>query len=137
VSLVLDSSLTLAWLFADESTPAVAAILDRVARSGAWAPSLWWLEVANSLQVGVRRGRITESFRDQTLADLGYLPIRLDPETAQHAWSTTLQLAVKHRLSVYDAAYLELALRLELPLGTLDEDLRNAADRTGVTLLGK
>jgi predicted nucleic acid-binding protein len=137
VSLVLDSSITLAWLFPDELTPAVTSVLDRVGKSGGWAPSLWWLEVANSLQMGVRRKRITAGFRDATLEDLKLLPIRLDPETAQHAWSSTLQLAVAHKLSVYDAAYLELARRLVLPLATLDEELRAAAKRMGITLLGK
>jgi predicted nucleic acid-binding protein len=137
VSLVLDCSLTLAWFFPDESTPAASSVLDRVGQSGAWAPSLWWLEVANSLQVGVRRRRITGKFRDTTLADLKLLPVRLDPETAQHAWGATLQAAAKHKLTVYDAAYLELAQRLTLPLATLDEDLRAAARKTGVPLLGK
>lgn len=81
--------------------------------------SLWWLEVANSLQVGVRRKRIAEKFCDATLADLSLLPIRLDHDTTQHAWNATLQLAAGHKLSAYDAAYLELASRLFLPLATL------------------
>ena len=70
MSLVLDSSVTLAWLYSDELTPATQQVLDRVTTAGAWVPSLWRLEVANSLQGGVRRGRISAEFRDAALTDL-------------------------------------------------------------------
>jgi predicted nucleic acid-binding protein len=136
VSLILDSSATLAWLYAEETTPAIRQVFELLIRGGAWVPSLWRLEVANVLEMGVRRGRYTVAFRQATLADLSLLPISLDPETDRQAWDATLQLAHQHRLTLYDAAYLELAQRRGLPLATLDGDLRTAAVAEGVHLLG-
>jgi predicted nucleic acid-binding protein len=136
VSLVLDTSATLAWIYPGEQTAAIANIFDRVTASGAWVPSLWRLEIANSLEMGVRRGRIDAAFRDATLADLELLPIQTDPETEKQAWRATLLLSTRHRLTVYDAAYLELAIRRGLPLATLDQELRAAATAESVTLLG-
>jgi predicted nucleic acid-binding protein len=136
VSLILDSSATLAWFYSDEATPAIHRVFELVLRSGAWVPSLWRLEVANILEIGVRRGRHDVAFRHATLADLSLLPISLDPETDRQAWDATLQLAHRHQLTLYDAAYLELAHRRGLPLATLDGDLRTAAIAEGVRLLG-
>ena len=136
MSLVLDSSVTLAWVYSDETTEPVRRVLDLIMVNGAWVPALWRLEVANILEMGVRRGRGDASFRDETLNDLGLLPISVDAETERQAWGATLRLAEKHRLTLYDAAYLELALRRAMPLATLDLDLRTAASAEGVTLLG-
>lgn len=136
MSLVLDCSATLAWVYGDETTEAVRAVFEAVASGGAWVPGLWRLEVANVLEMGVRRSRHDAAFRDATLADLALLPIRLDPETDQHAWSATARLAARHGLTLYDAAYLELARRRDLPLATLDQALRTAALAEGVPLLG-
>jgi predicted nucleic acid-binding protein len=99
-------------------------------------PSLWRLEIANVLELNVRRGRQGAAFRDATLEDLAELPIVIDAETDQHAWTATLSLAIDRRLTVYDAAYLELAKRRGLPLATLDDELRRAARAEGVHLLG-
>lgn len=134
--LVLDSSVALAWVYGDETTEAIRLVFKQITESGAWVPGLWRLEVANILEVGVRRGRHDSAFRDSTLADLALLPIQTDPDTDRHAWSTTVYLADRHRLTLYDAAYLELALRRELPLATLDRDLRVAAKAENVRLLG-
>jgi predicted nucleic acid-binding protein len=136
VSLVLDSSVTLAWLYSDELTDPVRTVFERVTASRAWVPSLWRLEVANSLHMAVRRRRIDAAFRDASLADLALLNLSADPDTDTFAWSTTLQLADRHALTLYDAAYLELALRLSLPLATLDQELRAAAKQAGLALLG-
>lgn len=136
MSLVLDSSITLAWVYGAETTEAVAAVFARVIESGAWVPALWRLEVANVLEMGVRKGRSDGAFRDGALADLALLPISLDPETDGQAWGATAKLAARHRLTLYDAAYLELARRRCLPLATLDRDLRNAALAEDVLLLG-
>jgi predicted nucleic acid-binding protein len=135
VSLILDSSATLAWVYREETTNAIQAVFSRLTENGAWVPGIWRLEVANVLEMGVRRGRHDAGFRDATLADLALLPIRLDPETDQHAWSTTVRLAERYRLTLYDAAYLELAERRALPLATLDRELRQAAKAAGVMLL--
>lgn len=136
MSLVLDSSITLAWLMPDEQTSAAQSVLDRVVASRAWVPSLWRLEVANSLHMAVKRRRIDPTFRDDSLADLASLNIHIDPDTGSFAWTNTLKLADAHGLTLYDAAYLELAKRLSLPLATLDGDLRKAAIASGVPLLG-
>jgi predicted nucleic acid-binding protein len=136
VTLILDSSATMAWVYADEANPAIRHVFDLVGDQGAWVPSLWRLEVANILEMGVRRGRHDAAFRDATLADLALLPVNIDPETDRQAWGATLQLAERHRLTLYDAAYLELAKRRSLPLATLDIDLRAAASAEKVSILG-
>jgi predicted nucleic acid-binding protein len=136
VSLVLDSSATLAWIYADETTDAVRQIFEIVAEDGALVPALWRLEVANSLTVAVRRGRIDVAFRDAALADLALLDITTDPHTDAYGWTTTLHLADRFRLTLYDAAYLELAHRRSVPLASLDEELRTAGRALGVPVLG-
>jgi predicted nucleic acid-binding protein len=137
MSVVLDSSVTLAWLCSDELTAPVTQVFERVTASRAWVPSLWRLEVANSLHRAVKRRRIDLEFRDASLADLALLNIGTDPDTDAFTWSTTLKLAEAHGLTVYDAAYLELAQRMTLPLATLDEELRSAGRAVGVALLGR
>jgi predicted nucleic acid-binding protein len=126
----------MAWVYSDETTEQVRRVFELLRPSGAWVPGLWRLEVANVLEMGVRRKRNDAAFRDATLADLAQLPIQVDAETDQHAWGATLHLAERHQLTLYDAAYLELALRRDLPLATLDEDLRRAANTEKVRLLG-
>jgi predicted nucleic acid-binding protein len=136
VSLVLDSSITVAWLYREEATKSIDGIFENLIEASAWVPSLWHLEVANVLQVGIRRQRHAADFRDRVLSDLSEFPIHVDPETHRQAWGTTARLAERYGLTVYDAAYLELALRRSLPLATLDEDLRTAAGAERVPLLG-
>ena len=135
MSLVLDSSAALGWIYLDEASETATAIFGLVADAGAWVPSLWRIEIANSLQNGVRRGRIAPGFRDTALRDLARLDVAIDPETDTHAWSATLGLAERYALTVYDAAYLELALRRSLPLGSLDNALCTAAARAGVAVI--
>ena len=137
MSLVLDSSATLAWIYGDETTAAIRAVFDRVAETGAVVPSLWRLEVANSLTVAARRNRVDLEFRRAALADLALLDIVTDQQTDGQAWSETLHLADQFRLTLYDAAYLELARRRKLPLATLDQELRAAAQATGTETLGE
>jgi len=137
VSLVIDSSAILAWVYSEETTEAVTEIFLRLKERGGWVPALWRLEVANVLQMNVRRGRHDTAFRDAALADLALLPISTDSETDRQACGTTLRLAERYRLTVYDAAYLELAQRRGMPLATLDRELRDAAFAEGVILLPK
>jgi predicted nucleic acid-binding protein len=136
VSLVLDSSATLAWIHAEETTPAVRQVFELLVKGGAWVPSLWRIEIANVLQMGIRRGRHDIAFQRATLADLASLPKRLDHLTDRRAWDETLQLAHLYGLTLYGAAYLELARRRGLPLATLDADLRTAATAERLPLLG-
>ena len=134
MSLVIDSSITLAWFFEDERTERADVVMRQVAKTGAVVPSLWRLEIANALQSALRRKRINAAFRDASIADLRSFPIAVDSETDHHAWGTSLTLAERCQLTLYDAAYLELAQRLRLPLASLDQDLRAASRALGVTV---
>jgi predicted nucleic acid-binding protein len=134
VTLVLDSSIALAWHFEDEQTEAVRAVLAEVAESGALAPGLWRFEVANGLQMALRRGRIDAALRDRALANLAALNVRIDDGCDVQVWSATVRLADLYRLTVYDAAYLELAQRSRLPLATLDLALAEGARGAGVVV---
>lgn len=136
MSLVLDSSVALTWCFEDEHTSATLDLLDQIVETGAMAPSLWPLEILNGLAMAERRARLDASRRHQLAGFLRDLPINLDPETASQAWTATALLAERYRLTLYDAAYLELAQRLDLPLATLDQELRVAGGALGLTLLG-
>lgn len=131
-SLVLDSSIALSWCLPDEG--GTNQIQQEMAGSGAIAPAHWPLEVANALLMAERRQRISTEFRNAALRDLAALPITLDAETSIRAWHETLRLADAYRLTAYDAAYLELAHRLALPLATLDAELRVAAQALGLAV---
>lgn len=135
MTFVVDNSVALAWCFEDEQTDAIAALLDRVTKTGGIAPQLWPLEATNGLLMAERRGRITVDQRRRLASFLQALPISIDDETASRVWTTTAQLAEQHRLTAYDAAYLELAQRLSLPLATYDKPLMVAAQNAGVALL--
>lgn len=137
MSLVLDSSATLAWIYPQETRPAVVEVFNQVIHNGAVVPDLWRIEIANCLTIAMRRSRMTAAERSESLSDLADLPITTDKDTGLHIWSDTLTLADRHNLTVYDATYLELALRLALPLATLDNDLRKAAQLEHVALMGK
>ena len=132
MSLVLDGSTTLAWIYQDEISDATRRVLALATESGAWVPSIWRLEVANALQTGIRRGRIDATYRDAALSDLALLDIAVDPDTDRYAWTSTLSLADRFRLTLYDAAYLELAQRRSLPLASLDPALCEVARALGV-----
>lgn len=136
MSLVLDTSITLARVFPYEWTPTILKLFREQIAYSAWAPELWKIEVANVLSLSVRKGRISKERRERILSRLQLLPIAIDSETGKHAWHATLELADRHRLTVYDATYLEMAIRRSLPLATLDRDLRQAAQAENVPLLG-
>lgn len=129
---ILDNSVTMVWGFDDEANPYAEAILDAMPSARAHVPVLWPLEVANVLLVGERRKRITPADAAKFLSLLGNFPITIDDETTRRAWSETLNLARAQAISVYDAAYLELAMRRGLPLATLDDKLKAAAASVGV-----
>jgi predicted nucleic acid-binding protein len=132
---VIDASVALSWIYTDEHSAASDALLARVAHHGAVVPALWRLEIANALQVGIKRKRIDAGYRDAAIRKLILLPIEIDPDTNDYAWTATLQLADKHQITIYDASYLELAIRRGLPLATRDEDLAAAVAHAGAILL--
>jgi predicted nucleic acid-binding protein len=135
VSIVLDGSVALAWQFEDEQTEPILLLLNRVVETGAIVTPLWRYEVANGLQIAIRRRRIDARHRDRALAYLAALEISIDQESETHAWSATIQLAERHGLTVYDATYLELAERRRLTLATLDEALARAARAEGIKVV--
>ena len=132
---VLDASFTLSWILRENPPPASDALLDRIAMHGAVVPALWRLEIANGLLVAMRRKRIDRSQRGTAIQSLRNLPLEVDQETDGRAWTDTLRLADLHGLTIYDATYLELALRRSQPLATLDRELMEAARESGVSLL--
>lgn len=135
-ALVLDCSATLPWVFGSEATPATNALLDTVSEGATvWVPNLWHLELTNVLLGAKRQGRIDEAGITGFLTALETFDIRVDAETANQAWSRTRALAESHQLTSYDAAYLELALRRNLPLATLDKKLAAEAKRSGLQVV--
>lgn len=134
---VLDCSMTLAWSFADEATPATEAMLAMARQAPVHVPSLWFLEVANVQLAAEKKGRATRAQNEAFLALLGLLDIREDRMPLAGIQPRIADLAREEKLTVYDATYLELALREGLPLATLDADLRKAAKRVGVELAGE
>ncbi len=133
MAFVLDASITACWAFQDEDHPDASLAFVQIRAKEAVVPCLWWFEVRNILVVNERRRRIAEADTAAFLLNLSRLRIRVDRVPEEGA---VLRLARTHRLSVYDAAYLELAQREGLPLATLDADLRKAAAGEGVALLG-
>lgn len=132
---VLDCSVTMAWVFADEATPLTDDLRDSLIDDIAVVPQLGPVEVANVLLVATRAGRIQARDWSRIHACLLALPIQVDPATHERALQSALPLAHRQKLSVYDAVYLELARRLELPLATLDKKLRSACRAAGVQTL--
>ncbi len=132
---VADASVAVAWVHPGQATAATERMLDAIAEGAAIeVPALWPLEVANALHVLVRRRKLTEADRQAAQRWLRALPLRVDHEMAALAFTTLSALAAEYGLSVYDAAYLELAQRRQLTLGCKDGPLRKAAVRHGVAI---
>jgi predicted nucleic acid-binding protein len=130
---VIDASTTACWVFSDESEPVADAARDQLIYDAAFAPSLWWFEVRNAMIVNERRKRIGEDDTVAFLAKLAVLPVVIDRSPHE---ADILTLARRHRLSVYDAAYLELARRRGEALATLDRKLAAAAAAESIALIG-
>ncbi len=135
MAFVLDCSVTMSWVFPDEANEATDALRESLVTNSAVVPVLWPIEVGNVLLVATRRGRITEDDWAGIREDLEALPIDIDPQSCDSVLHTVLPIAYEHSLSVYDAMYLELSLRLGLPLATLDGKLGTAAKAAGVEVL--
>ncbi len=136
-SFIIDCSITMAWCFADEATSEASEIQDRLATEAAVVPSLWFLEVANVLVMAEKRQRISADDSSEFLSLLSGLDIEEDTESSVRAFNELLPLCRDHGLTSYDAAYLDLALRKQVPLASLDDQLRQAAKALGLTVLGK
>jgi len=132
---VLDCSVASAWCFADEAAAELDAVLEEVRVNGGAVPAIWHQEIANVLLTAERRGRISETGATRSLHLLSLLPIRTDYADPERVRRDIVPLARAHRLMVYDAAYLELAIRTGVPLATTDRILAAAARTAGITVL--
>lgn len=133
---VLDASIALAWALPDETSHQADQFLRGVsAKDVLWVPALWWYEVANALILAERRKRLTEADGIQLKELYGMLSIRTDMIFGADTIERLRILAREYRLSAYDAAYLELALRKGVGLATLDLSLRSTAQKAGVKII--
>ena len=129
-SFVLDSSVTLSWFMPDEI--ANLELLDKTVKEGAIVPAIWVLEIGNILLCAERAKRLTTNQRHQAIYTLKDIYIKIDPINVEHTWLETMDLAAKYGLTVYDASYLELALRYSIPIATLDKSLKQASKLAGI-----
>ena len=139
MNFVLDNSVTMRWFFGDGKPQELAyagKVLDAMKGAIALVPVTWGLEVANVIAKAEAKALVMEARSRAFLEMLEGVDIEVDTATFAHALSDTLQLARRYKLSAYDASYLELALRLGIPLATLDEDLQKAAKKAGVKSFG-
>ena len=138
-ALVIDASITLSWLLPDEASTAAMAVRDHdlLSAEAVWVPAHWRLEVCNSLWMAERRKRLDATGVTQAADLILKLPVTTDPDTNDRAGRETLALARQHGLSVYDAAYLELALRRGAALASLDAQPRLVANKLGVNVVPK
>ena len=133
---VPDASVSLGWCFSDEATPYTDALLDRlIAGEEVAVPSHWPLEILNGVIQAKRKGRVTEQTVEGFLSSLISFQIVVDAEQGFLRLRAIRELAERHQLTSYDAAYLELAIRLGLPLATLDGALQRAARAENVALI--
>jgi len=132
--LIVDNSVVMSWCFKDESNQYADAILDSLEESTAVVPPMWPLEVVNVLLVAERRKRLSKADSVRFITLLTQLPITVEQEQPERMMKEILALAREHRLSSYDASYLDLAMRKGLPIATLDRGLRVAAKRTKVPI---
>ena len=139
MNFVLDNSVTMRWFFGDGKPQELAyagKVLDAMKVADAIVPATWGLEVANVIARAEAKALVTEARSGAFLEMLDGVSIEVDTATFAHALGATLQLARRHKLSAYDASYLELAIRRGIPLATLDEDLQKAAKKAGVKKFG-
>jgi predicted nucleic acid-binding protein len=131
---VVDNSIVMAWCFIDEANPYADSILECLSKREAVVPAIWPLEAGNVLAVAERKRRLDKASVTRFLELLGQLPLSYEAESANRMLRDILDLAREYGLSTYDASYLDLAMRLGLPLATRDEALLKAAKQAGVTL---
>jgi predicted nucleic acid-binding protein len=136
-SFVIDASMAMAWCFQDEATPSTKRLLERMGNETAAVPAWWYLEITNVLALAERRKRITPAKVAQFIALVESFDLEVDDQAPSRAFAHLLPLCRNHELTSYDAVYLDLVLRLQLPLASVDDDLRAAAKAVGVKVLGK
>lgn len=133
---VLDCSTTIAWILEDESSQSANTAFDALAIGRAWVPPLWRTETANAMRSAFRSGRCTEKQAVQKLSNLTIFDIHTSPyDLGKMESNQILQFAHQHDVTAYDAGYLYIAMQMQLPLATLDKNLRRAAKAAKVSLL--
>jgi predicted nucleic acid-binding protein len=135
LTVVIDASMTIAWLFRDERTAGTQEGLRRTAAEGAIVPAIWRLEVANALRTAIRRGRCGNAYATSCLRRLDRLRISVDADTDRQAWTATRDLSQAYDLTLYDASYLEVAIRIGTTLASRDAALTRAATAAGLVVL--
>jgi predicted nucleic acid-binding protein len=136
VTFVLDNSVAMRWCFESAAHPYADSILQNLATGDdAIVPILWFYEASAVLARAQNRGTLAAPKADAFIAELKSLKISADEESAARALTDVHHLAIAHRLTSYDAAYLELALRRSLPLATLDDDLIRASKAAGIAIV--
>jgi predicted nucleic acid-binding protein len=135
VAYVMDTSVTLSWLFDDEVTPSTRLLFRQLPTSRTLVPELWLFELSNAILNARRRNRVSEPEVTQFLDRLLRQPLTIDRTASDRALSAIRSLADRHNLTAYDATYLDLAIRAALPLATLDDHLARAAREAGVPLV--
>ena len=136
-TLILDCSIVMAWCFDDESTPETNQIQDRMANEAAVVSGLWYLEISNVLALAEKRKRITSEGSQQFLQLLTVFDIQVDDDAPRRAFGHLLPLCRTHGLTSYEAVYLDLLIRRQIPLASLNDPLRKAATTLGLPVLGK
>jgi predicted nucleic acid-binding protein len=133
--IVLDASVALAWLLGETVTDPFVELFDVVNRDGALVPGNWWLELSNGLLMALRRGRISEAIHAGSLLDASLFNVMADSRRPDEGWRSVSDLARVQGLTTYDAAYIELASRHDFAIATLDDKMRAAAMRLGITVV--
>jgi predicted nucleic acid-binding protein len=136
-NVVIDASTALAWCFPDEASEYADTVLVALERKTILVPSVWSLEIANAILVGERKKRLRQPEVQRFVTLLESLSLVQDMQLAGNHISNVLPLAREYRLSAYDAAYLELAIRYDAPLATQDRKLRQAAEQAGVKIFAR
>lgn len=134
MAIVLDASIALTWYFEDEASEAAYRVLERVEEEGACVPAIWPMETANGLLMAIRRKRLDPGKLPAIAEHLAALPVIVESVSTVEALGRILSLAREHDLSVYDASYLDLALRKRAPLATRDERLTRASKASGLPI---
>jgi predicted nucleic acid-binding protein len=136
VTIAIDASIALTWLFREEATEKTIALRMQLERAPTIVPRHWYLEIANALAIAERRQRVTPAQSSEFVDLLSVIAPQVDLTSRERVFSHILALARSRRLTVYDAAYLDLAVRRKSPLATLDKELQVAATQLGVEVLG-
>jgi predicted nucleic acid-binding protein len=132
---VVDASVAMSWCFTDEATAVGVNLLDRLGKESAAVPAWWFLEIGNTLAIALRKNRINDAQMSQFVTLIESFNLELDFEAPSRVFTHILPICRQHLLTSYDAVYLELAIRRELPLATLDLALARAAKKLGIKVL--